>query len=162
LRTYEEYCWPRFLGAAFRRNNMATAIGLAVVMTGLLAGGLVANGASLQTLDGSGRFYAVMPHALMVGIFGAVFTFVLPALAIGVNRFRRDVQGAPAGTAPGHAPDGTKGPSSPSLRALRDVLTLRHLHGSGVDCTSAEESRRPWRRWLHHATFYGFALCFAS
>jgi citrate/tricarballylate utilization protein len=24
------------------------------------------------------------------------------------------------------------------------------------------EVRTPWRRWLHHATFYGFALCFAS
>ena len=26
----------------------------------------------------------------------------------------------------------------------------------------AEEERTPWRRWMHHCTFYGFALCFAS
>ena len=44
----------------------------------------------------------------------------------------------------------------------RDVLTLRHLHGGGVDCTSAEEQRAPLRRWFHHCTFYGFLLCFAS
>lgn len=46
---------------------------------------------------------------------------------------------------------------------MRDVLTLRYLHGHGVDCTFAgEEARSPWRRWFHHCTFYGFALCFAS
>jgi citrate/tricarballylate utilization protein len=27
---------------------------------------------------------------------------------------------------------------------------------------SGEERRSPWRRWLHHCTFYGFLLCFAS
>jgi citrate/tricarballylate utilization protein len=42
------------------------------------------------------------------------------------------------------------------------VLTLRHLHAAGDDCTSAEEVRTGRRRWSHHATFYGFALCFAS
>ena len=41
-------------------------------------------------------------------------------------------------------------------------LTLKHLHATGEDCVDAEETRRPWRRWMHHCTFYGFALCFAS
>ena len=27
---------------------------------------------------------------------------------------------------------------------------------------TAAEVRTPWRRWFHHATFYGFLLCFAS
>jgi citrate/tricarballylate utilization protein len=31
-----------------------------------------------------------------------------------------------------------------------------------VDCATAQDVRLPWRRWWHHATFYGFALCFAS
>jgi citrate/tricarballylate utilization protein len=47
-------------------------------------------------------------------------------------------------------------------RALRDGITLRHLHGSGADCVSNEEERRPWRRWWHHFTLGGFLLCFAS
>jgi citrate/tricarballylate utilization protein len=42
------------------------------------------------------------------------------------------------------------------------VLTLNHLHVAGRDCVTGPEVRTPWRRWLHHATFYGFALCFAS
>ena len=41
-------------------------------------------------------------------------------------------------------------------------MTLRHLHPAGVDCTESTESRHPWRRWFHHCTSYGFALCFAS
>jgi citrate/tricarballylate utilization protein len=41
-------------------------------------------------------------------------------------------------------------------------LTLRHLHTAGQDCTSDVETRTPWRRYFHHCTFYGFALCFAS
>jgi citrate/tricarballylate utilization protein len=41
-------------------------------------------------------------------------------------------------------------------------MTLKHLHATGEDCVDAEEQRRPWRRWMHHCTFYGFALCFAS
>jgi citrate/tricarballylate utilization protein len=31
-----------------------------------------------------------------------------------------------------------------------------------MDCPTAEQQRTPWRRWFHHATFYGFLLCFAS
>jgi citrate/tricarballylate utilization protein len=49
-----------------------------------------------------------------------------------------------------------------SRRAIRDVLTLRHLHATGEDCVTREEVRTPWRRWFHHCTFYGFGLCFAS
>jgi citrate/tricarballylate utilization protein len=47
-------------------------------------------------------------------------------------------------------------------RAWRDIVTVRHLHVDGRDCVTALEQRTPWRRWLHHATFYGFLLCFAS
>jgi citrate/tricarballylate utilization protein len=49
-----------------------------------------------------------------------------------------------------------------SRKAIHDVLTLRHLQSTGADCVTAEEVRSPWRRWFHHATFYGFVLCFAS
>ena len=41
-------------------------------------------------------------------------------------------------------------------------MTLTHLHGGGIACTESEEQRSHWRRWFHHATFYGFVLCFLS
>jgi citrate/tricarballylate utilization protein len=153
LRSYEEYCWPRFLGASFRSHRVLTALALAAGLTALMfAAAWTMNPDALRRQDPGGDFYAVVPHAVMVTLFGAVGLFVLTALGAGVIRFWRDVQR-------GH-------PQPPSIemlgRALRDAMTLRHLHTTGVDCTSAEEERTPWRRWFHHCTSYGFMLCFAS
>src|SRR5688572_25520486 len=153
LQSYEGYCWPRGLAVAFRRNSLATALGLALAMTAvMLVSTVVLNPGALTGSDDA-DFYAVVPHGAMVALFGGVFTFVLVALAIGLSRFRNDTWF-----------DFSKNEKSNqvSFRALRDALTLRHLHGGGVDCATAEETRRPWRRWFHHCTFYGFMLCFSS
>jgi citrate/tricarballylate utilization protein len=153
IRSYEDYCWPRFLAAAFRRNDLLTGVGLAgglIVL--MLAATLVVNGGALPRPAGRGDFYAVVPHDVMIALFGGVFLFAIAALGIGARRFWREMEGAAAPTRN----------VRPLLRALGDVLTLRHLHGSGADCTSAEETRTPWRRWFHHCTFYGFLSCFAS
>jgi citrate/tricarballylate utilization protein len=101
----------------------------------------------------TGDFYAVIPHDTLVLLFGVAAVFVVAAIAVGHRRFA--------------ALAGRKGPpytasKSAILPAGRDVLTLKHLHATGEDCVDAEETRRPWRRWMHHCTFYGFALCFAS
>jgi citrate/tricarballylate utilization protein len=153
LRSYEEYCWPRFLGAAFRTSGVRTALALAAGLTVLMfAAASTMNADVRRASNPGGDFYAVVPHAAMVALFGAVGLFVLTALGTGVVRFWRDV---PRGPAEALTVD-TLG------RALRDAMTLRHLHTTGVDCTSAEEMRTPWRRWFHHCTSYGFLLCFAS
>src|SRR5918992_3120687 len=48
LRSYEDYAWPRPLAAAFRRNNLATGLLLALAITGvMLAAAAGANGAAL-------------------------------------------------------------------------------------------------------------------
>jgi citrate/tricarballylate utilization protein len=147
LQSYQEYAWPRGLSVAFTRHNLATGLGLATVLSAVLA--VTASG--LSQSDGSADFYAVVPHGVMVTLFGAVFLFALIAMAVGVARFVRDIRGQTRGQTPGLTPG-----------LLRDTLTLRHLHASGADCVSNEEQRSPWRRWLHHCTFYGFLLCFAS
>jgi citrate/tricarballylate utilization protein len=144
LTSYEEYAWPRALAVAYRRSGLSTAIALAVGLTAMLSIAAAVAGPPSPTVPGD--FYAVIPHAVMVGLFGAVAAFVLMAFTVGLTRFWR-AQG---------------GRVTFSRRAFADMLTLRHLHSSGVDCTVAEEQRTPWRRWFHHATFYGFLLCFAS
>ena len=95
----------------------------------------------------------------MVGLFSGVFLFAVAAMSVGVIRFLHDVRQNAQGSAWGLTRGQTRG-QTPVL--FRDILTLRHLHASGADCVSAEEHRSPWRRWLHHCTFYGFLLCFAS
>jgi citrate/tricarballylate utilization protein len=151
VRSYEEYAWPRPLAAAFRRNGVATALVLAALMTAVMWGLALAAQSPDVGARGPGDFYAVLPHGVMVTLFGAVGLFVVLALSIAVHRYWRDIQSS----------DVASGFSRKTM-ALRDALSLRHLHATGEDCVTAEESRTPWRRWFHHATFYGFMLCFAS
>jgi citrate/tricarballylate utilization protein len=153
LQSYEEYSWPRFLGSAFRHNNLATGMALTAGLTAVLfASTALLNPGALTQPEPGGDFYSVVPHAVMVTLFGMVGLFVLSALGISVVRFWRDTHGGPAQRpAPGSI-----------VKGLRDAATLRHLHATGDDCTPREEVRTPWRRWFHHCTFYGFMLCFAS
>jgi len=153
VRSYEEYCWPQPLGAAFRRNGVATSLGLASLFSALmLAGSMLIGRRPLAIAGEQAQFYRVVSHDVIVAGFGAVFLFVLLALGIGLSRYIRDTAAIPADFAsPTYAGGG-----------LRDALALTYLHGSGEDCATEEDTRRPWRRWFHHLTFYGFMLCFAS
>src|SRR5882762_874854 len=140
VESYESFAWPSFAAVAFRRPWAATFVALA-------AGALVSTIAARTLRVRDADFYAVVPHRTMVMLFGVVALFVVAALAVGHRRFAAIAD--------------PKGPRR-SGAATADVLTLKHLHATGEDCVDAEETRRPWRRWMHHCTFYGFALCFAS
>jgi citrate/tricarballylate utilization protein len=155
MQSYQDYAWPRALGVAFTRHNLLTGIALAATFSAIFA--LTAR--TLSPVDRTADFYAVVSHNVMVGLFGSVFLFAVAAMSVGVIRFLHDVRQNVQGSAWGLTRGQTRG-QTPVL--FRDILTLRHLHASGADCVSAEEHRTPWRRWLHHCTFYGFLLCFAS
>jgi citrate/tricarballylate utilization protein len=155
VRSYEQYAWPAAFAGAFRRHGVLAALALAAVFSGvLLAAAYAAHGTLAIEPEATADFYAVVPHAAMVALFGAVGVFVLTALAIGARRCGRDFASAAGSSVPARSP-GSR------ARALRDALSLRHLH-PGADCTTADGVRTPWRRAFHHATFYGFVLCFAS
>jgi citrate/tricarballylate utilization protein len=149
LWSYEEYCWPGFMSAAFKRNGVVASLVLSVASMLVLW-------PFVQSMSTSGSFYRVVPHDVMVEVFGIVGAFVVLALAVGVRRALRS-----------YAATAFRRTDSPAeagryVRALREALSLRHLHGNGADCTNDNEQRSPWRRWFHHCTFYGFLLCFAS
>jgi citrate/tricarballylate utilization protein len=99
----------------------------------------------------------------MVTFFGLIFLFAVVAMSVGLVRFVGHTRGqlSDERRAQGREQGRAQGPEQGAV-PLRDILTLRHLHASGADCVSAEEHRSPWRRYLHHCTFYGFLLCFAS
>lgn len=153
LGSYEEYCWPGLMSRAFRRHQLLAALALALGAVGLLfASTLLIGPERLSIARPGGDFYRVVPHDVMVAVFGGVSAFVLAALITGLVRFWRDAgERTPAPM-----------PRLALIRALGDAATLKYLHADGVNCTSAEEVRSPWRRWFHHLTFYGFMLCFAS
>jgi citrate/tricarballylate utilization protein len=152
VQSYEQYAWPAALGSAFRRQGVMTALLLTAAMIALLLAATVAlNGDALLAPGTAADFYAVVPHGVTVAVFGGVGLFVLLALAIGALRCARELKSLPEAS-------GTGGAGA----ALHDALTLSHLHVGGRDCVTGPEHRTTWRRFLHHATFYGFALCFAS
>jgi citrate/tricarballylate utilization protein len=147
--TYAGHAWPRALGALYKRNGLAMALALAAGLALFLVLALALHG-RLWHKPLAGNFYAVFPHGLMVAVFGSVFGFALLALGIGAVRFWR---GAPPGPASGAA----------LAEAAHDALRLKYLDGGhGTGCNDADDRFTPWRRRFHHATFYGFLLCFAS
>ena len=164
LQSYELYAWPASLSRAFRKNSVATSLALCAGMIGVILLLTLAAG-DARGSGAAGDFYSVLPHDAMVLVFGGVFSFALVALAIGVIRFQRDMSsvGSPGSLASSPRLQRASRGIRPTYEAVRDVLTLRYLHGHGRDCTFAgEEARSPWRRWFHHCTFYGFLLCFAA
>src|SRR5919106_6131169 len=59
LRSYEEYCWPSFMGAAFRRNGVATALLIAAAFSALLfVATRTANPAGFDQSAPGGDFYS--------------------------------------------------------------------------------------------------------
>jgi citrate/tricarballylate utilization protein len=147
--TYQRFAWPRPFGALYRRNGVAVALALAIALAVALLALLVALGGVRHPPRG-GDFYSVMPHAAMVWSFGPVFAFALVALAVGVGRFWHEVDPGP-------------GSAEAAMEAGRHALTLRYLDGGHGDGCNEEDDRYTLaRRWFHHATFYGFLLCFAA
>jgi citrate/tricarballylate utilization protein len=84
----------------------------------------------------------------MVATFGVAGAFVLLVWLVGLKRFWRE--------------SGESFNSTAIIPALRDILTLEYLRSGGTGCTYPNEHHSQARRWFHHLTFYGFALCFAA
>ena len=158
VASYEEYCWPASLGGAFRQQGLATGTALAAVLSAvMLASAWLFNPGALWRPNPGGDFYSVVPHGVMVGLFGGVSLFVLSALVIGVSRFWRD--GAPRTSSIAHR----RGPCARASRWVdaqapaferRGVHNRRGasaLHGAAGFITarstvSCSVSRRPQSR----------------
>lgn len=145
--TYRKYAWPGFLAGLFERNGLAVSVISAACLAVFLIGmALFIDPSRLFRAysDAEGSFYAVIPHPVMAGTFGAVFLFVLLAMVMALVRFS---SGADAGSLG---------------RASWDALRLRYLDGGGEGCTYPDEKPSNARRRFHHLTFYGFLLCLAA
>jgi citrate/tricarballylate utilization protein len=145
VRTYEDYAWPRAFGALYRRNGMAVAMALVVAIAAFLMAS-----AARTDAPANANFYAVFSHGTMATLFGAAFLWAVLALGIGAARFWR-----------GQHPGAASGPAM--AEAAKNALTLTYLDGGhGEGCNESSDRFTLARRHFHHATFYGFLLCFAS
>ena len=148
-QTYADYAWPPALGKLYQRNGVTVALALAAALALFLAMVISIRG-TLFHAPLAGNFYAVFPHNLLVAMFAPIFLFAMLALSLGVRRFWRDVS-------PGALN------SSAVAEATSNALRLQFLDGGhGEGCNNEDDAWTLWRKRFHHATFYGFMLCFAS
>jgi citrate/tricarballylate utilization protein len=153
-QSYAAYAWPSALSGLFVRNGLAIALITALSVAAFIAGFVAWHdpAALFAVHTGPGSFYRLMPHNVMVGIFGAAFLYAIVASVMGMRAFWRDI-GEPAATLV--QPDSL-------WQAVKDAATLRYLDGGGAGCYTADDAPADRRRLCHHLTFYGFLLCFAS
>jgi citrate/tricarballylate utilization protein len=151
--SYASYAWPASFSGLFKRNGLTISIALAVSAAAFILIFGAASGPSFFTAQsGTGSFYRIMPHQAMALLFSLAFLYAITALVMGVRKFWRDI-GAPSGT--------LLEPSS-LWQAIKDAGKLRYLDGGGAGCVNDDEQAKDLRKHYHHATFYGFLMCFAA
>ncbi|MCY4048882.1 MAG: tricarballylate utilization 4Fe-4S protein TcuB [Hyphomicrobiales bacterium] len=144
--SWQRFAWPNGLARLFDRSGVVIASLLVLAITFIFV-----MAQALRPVSGDG-FYAYMSHGLMVGIFVPAFVFPLAAMGISMRRYWSAV--------------GAVG--WPSWRHFRaafvSAVRMKNLSGGhGDGCNFEDEDRfTHMRTWFHHATFYGFMLCFAS
>lgn len=149
--SWSAYAWPAAFQPMFQRNGLAIAVMTAVCVAAFFLGFAAWHDAdALFATDG--RFYRLMPHTVMAGLFGFASLYALVAMVMGFRNFWRDT-----GSVELQSEDSTS-----FLQACRDILTMRYLDGGGAGCVNADEKPTDMRRMFHHFTFYGFLLCFAA
>jgi citrate/tricarballylate utilization protein len=152
-QTYADYAWPSAFGVLYKRNGLTVALALAGGLALFLVLAVMLQGALFHK-PLAGNFYAIFPHNLLVSMFLPIFAFVVLALSIGVRQFWKSVT---------HTDDTGQISSSAAAEAASDVLKLKYLDGGhGQGCNNEDDAWTLRRKRFHHATFYGFMLCFAS
>lgn len=151
--SYRLYAWPRQFASLFERNGLVITLLTALSVTVFIAGFVAYHdpAALFAVHVGEGAFYRLMPHNVMVALFGGAFLYAIVAMAMGLRLFWRDIGRGGASELYG-----------PLMHAADDSLRLRYLDGGGIGCMNEDEHPSDRRRVFHHLTFYGFLLCFAS
>lgn len=150
--SYQAYAWPRAFAPMFARNGLAISI-VSALSVALFVLGFVAfrdPAVLFGTHEGPGAFYRLMPHNAMALLFGAIFAYAIVAIAMSARMFWNDTGPAPSSD------------SKSIWQAVKDAGRLRYLDGGKGGCMNDDDRPTDRRKHYHHATFYGFLLCFAS
>ena len=149
--SYARSAWPQVLAPLFRKNGLVITLAAAIAVAFFIGGfGAVHDAETLFAVHtGPGAFYRLMPHDVMVTLFGGVFLFATVAIALSIRTFWNTTGGGSVTL-------------TDVLNAGRAAATLRYLDGNRGGCMNEDEQPNDHRRRYHHFTFYGFLLCFVS
>jgi citrate/tricarballylate utilization protein len=148
--SYRAYAWPEFLRPLFDRNGLAIAVITAISVASFILGFVFWHDPA-ALFSGSGQFYRLMPHSMMVALFGGISIFTVAALVMGFRNFWSDIGSGSL----------SAGAGGLIWQAIKDAGSLRYLDGGGAGCYNGQQAADR-RRIFHHFTFYGFMLCFAA
>ncbi|NQW01790.1 MAG: tricarballylate utilization 4Fe-4S protein TcuB [Rhodospirillales bacterium] len=143
--SWQEMVYPKTFARSFHRHGVAIALAL-IAGIGFLIW-------AMKTYGGSGGdgFYALMSHNVMVALFLPAFLLPFALIAASLRSYWRRVDGQPVKWAQVRA-------------AFASAAAMKNLSGGHGDGCNFEEKERftRLRKHLHHATMYGFLLCFAA
>lgn len=156
LATYRDHAFPKSFGILYERQGPWLAAVLVVALALVMAAAALwqQSGAASGAVAAGKSFYSIIPHHMMVLLFGVAFGWSLLAMAVGAFRFLRANRGLDPGTA--------RAVHGAGNEAIGRILRLDYLDGGGEGCVNENDAPSKGRRHLHHAVFYGFMLCFAS
>ena len=155
--SWREHAWPGFLARAFDKNGLVISLLCVLAMVAVFIGAALLNDAAgFFKAYPDGNFKAVISHGAMVAVAGPTFIFSIVAMLIGGWSFWRSTADM------GKTFDGAGNSLSKVFSGIGDGLSLKNLGGAGHGCNDGDERFSIKRRYLHHATFYGFMLCFAA
>lgn len=154
LETYEDAAWPKVFKKMFQYNGiMVFLINTLSILLVLLATLLFKNADIIfGTHVGPNSFYKVISYSMMVFPIMALAGLLMVGMLMSFKNFWRLIGGnlEELKNIKAHR------------QALSDVLKLKYLAGGGHGCNYPDDRFSMIRRKFHHATFYGFMLCFAS
>lgn len=151
--SYAHHAWPAMFARAFTNSPIFVSIITTIALCITLVTAIVINGSG--AINGTylepGAFYAIIPHNVIVGLAGGSLGFALLVLIMSGRNFMRTL------------PRPTQPWAQRWHTALRAAISLQHLGGGhGDGCNVEDERFSNARRWFHHATMYGFLLCFMA
>ena len=155
--SWRDHAWPGFLARAFDSNGLIISLLCVLAMAAVFMGAAILNDA-----DGffraypDGNFKAVISHGAMVAVAGPTFIFSIVAMLIGGWSFWKSTRDI------AQTNDNQNAGLVNIVQGIGDGLSLKNLGGAGHGCNDEDERFSMKRRYLHHATFYGFMLCFAA
>jgi citrate/tricarballylate utilization protein len=152
--SYRMLAWPGGSASFFDHHALLASTLTAMSVAGFIVGFAAWNepGVLFAPHVGPGAFYRIVPHGLLVTLFGAAFGYAVLALTMSLRKFCRALPSSPGDA---HTPGAVS-------TALADAATLRNLRGGGGGCHNADDKPVDSRRIFHHLTAYGFLACFAA